>query len=108
MTKKIGRNQNTNDESGISSPITLNTTTSTVLAVANPDRIAFHVGNNDANAGAWIKLQAASVDNDMKGIFLNRAVRGDNHWDMSPDNIYTGEISAIANTAPVDVYVTEY
>ena len=104
----IGRTQNTNDEANIPSSITLNATTSTKIADANTRRIFFHVNNNTASDAIWIKLQAASVDNDKKGIYLQKKDLPDGRWQMPPDNIYTGEISAIADSGTPDVFVTEY
>jgi len=51
-----------------------------------------------------LKLQAASVDNNAKGIFIGR----DSYWEMPADNIYTGEISAIAVSGTPSVNVTSY
>ena len=104
----IGRNININDTATVADGITLNATTSTVIAVANADRIFFHVDNNFSDKAVWIKLQAAGVDNDDKGIFLNEKEKGATKWEMPPDNIYTGEISAIADDGNPTIYVTEY
>jgi len=104
MAKKIGRNINTNDTGTISSAITLNATTSTTIQAANSSRIFFRI-DNSSTKDVWLKLQAASVDNDKKGIFLKRL--GD-FWEMPPDNIYTGEISAIAVNDVPEVFATEY
>ncbi len=108
MAKRIGRNINTDDEATVSSGITLNSTTSTVISVADPNRLFFFVDNNFSDKASWIKLQAASVDNDKKGIFLNEKEKGKTSWAMPPDNIYTGEISAIADSGNPIIYVTEY
>ena len=108
MALEIGGNTNTNDTAVVADGITLNATTSTIIAAANTDRIFFHVDNNFSDKAVWIKLQAASVDNDDKGIFLNEKEKGVTKWEMPPDNIYTGEISAIADEGAPVVYVTEY
>jgi len=108
MTFVIGRNTNRNDTASVPAGIILNATTSTVIAAANADRMFFHVDNNFSDKAVWIKLQAASVDNDDKGIFLNEKEKGVTKWEMPPDNIYTGEISAIADDGNPTVYVTEY
>ncbi len=52
----------------------------------------------------WLKLQSASTDNDKKGIIL---LSGD-YFEMSADNVYPGEISAIVESGTEDVYITEY
>ena len=108
MTKRINKNRNTNDEATLSDAIVLSNTTSTKIANANPNRIFFYVTNNGAADAIWIKLQAASTDNDQKGIFLNEKEKGRTSWQMPSDNIYTGEISAIAVDGNPIVYVTEY
>lgn len=103
MTKSIGRNRNTNDESTLSDAIALNDTTSVKIADANPDRTFFNISNTTGKQ-VWLKYQAASVDNDKKGI----AVWARTGRDMTPDNWYTGEISAIADSGTPDVNVTEH
>jgi len=102
MTRKIGRTRNFNDEATITS-VTLNSSTSTTISIVNISRIYFFV-QNDSRVDLYIKLQEASVDDDKKGIKLSA---GD-AWEMLADNIYKGEISAIADIAPADVIVTEY
>ena len=102
--KKIGRNRNTNDTAEISDGIPINQNTSTVIAPANPERSFIHINNDGENKESWIKLQAASIDNDMKGIFL----KGRSDWQMPMDNIYTGEISAIGAVGTSTLYITEY
>ena len=108
MAKKIGRNFNRNDLATVSAGITLNSTTSTVIAAADLNRIFFYVDSNFPEKACRIKLQAAIADNDQKGIFLNEKEKGKTHWEMPSDNIYTGEISAIAVDGAPLVYVTEY
>ena len=58
----------------------------------------------------WIKLQPTGTDNDKKGIILSKRTDGigDNSWESGDDNIYTGEICAIADSDSPKVYVTEY
>lgn len=111
MTLITGRNVNINDTASITS-VVLNATTATKIADANGDRLTFHVNNNDENSAVWIKLQITSLDNDKKGIFLSRNIAaagpGRSLYDMLPDNIYIGEISAIAETGTPTVYITEY
>lgn len=104
------RARNHNSVASISSAIILNGTTSTKIANANSERMYFYVTNNSSVNGVWIKLQAASGDNDKKGIYLAPApaVGQCSFWEMPVDNIYTGEISAIAVADSPDVYVTEY
>lgn len=105
MTKTVGRNTNVNDTAILSDAIALNASTSVTLSAGGTvlPRVFFAVSNN-TNKEVWIKLQAASVDDDKKGIFLPR----NSYWEMIADSLYTGEISAIANSGTPDVYVTEY
>ena len=104
----IGRNRNVNETAVLSGPITINSSTSTVVVVANTNRIFLHISNNDNAIGFWLKLQAASVDDEMNGIFISSKVGSIPFWEMPADNIYTGEISAIAESGTFDIFVTEY
>ncbi len=106
MVARIESTRNTNEAATVSTGIALNATTSTVIAAANPNRIFFSANNNDSVQAAWLKLQAASADDDKKGIFLPK--KGGLPWDMPTDNIYTGEISAVADAGTPVVYFTEY
>lgn len=107
MAKTIGRNINFNDTATLSSAIALNSTTSTKIgdSVVLPSqlRIFFSVSNN-SNKDIWIKMQADSVDNDKKGIFVPR----NGYWEIPMDNVYHGEISAIADSGSPSIYITEY
>jgi hypothetical protein len=103
MTKTIGRNLNVNIEAVLSGAISLNALTSTTIITANGNRIFFAITNNGAK-NIWLKLQAASVDNDKKGIYIPKQT----YWEMPMDNIYTGEISAISISGTPDIYYTEY
>lgn len=102
------RTKNTNDVANISGAILLDALTSVKIADANPDRIFFCVNNDDGVQAVFIKLQAASIDNIAKGIFLTRKTGSHIAWQMPSDNIYTGEISAIAVAGTPSVFVTEY
>lgn len=108
MTATLERTQNLNDAASVNSGVTLNGTTSVKIADANPTRIYFYVTNDGSSEEAWIKLQAASIDNGKKGIFLNKKAIYRNDWEMALDNVYTGEICAIAVAGTPTVFVTEY
>jgi len=106
MARTIGRNINFNDEAVLSDGITLNATTSTTVAASVTSsnlRINFTFTNNSTK-DVWLKLQAASKDNDQKGIFLAKGAI----YEMPTDNIYHGEISAIAASGSPVIYVTEF
>jgi len=104
MSARIGRNRNMNDIAVSIAGVTINSSTSVLIAAANPNRIYFHVNNDSSPKDSWIKLQPSSTDNDKKGIFLS----GSSSWEMQPDNIYTGEISAIRNKTTSTLYIKEY
>ena len=101
--KTIGANLNITDVATLSSAISLNTSTSVLVQASNIDRIYFSISSPDSHA-IWLKLQAASVDNDKKGIYIPK----NGFWEMQPDDKYTGEICAIADTGTPSVYTTEY
>lgn len=103
----IDRVRNIHDESTVSSAVNA-TGTSVTIAAANERRVYFSVNNGNGSEACWIKLQAASVDDVKKGIFLAEKGEGMTFWEMPEDNIYTGEISVIRENSNVDVYVTEY
>ena len=104
----IGRNRNVNPTANVPDAIALNTSTSTIIAAANPDRTYFIVCNPNEGMDAFIKLQPASTDNDKKGIPLSRIIRAQSRWEMPRDNIYPGEISAIADNGALEIFITEY
>jgi len=108
MTVHRGRTFNTNTEATVTA-IPLNSSTSTVISAANPDRLFFYVNNGvEPDKACWIKLHAASLDNTKHGILLHEGEKGVGDWAMPVDNAYTGEISAIADDSNCTVYVTEY
>ena len=92
----------------MSAGVTLTNVATVKIADANPNRKFFRVCTNGDSKPVWIKLQAASVDDDKKGIWIERRAGSINFWEMQPDKIYTGEISAIADSVDVDVFTTEY
>ncbi len=108
MAKNVGRNINISDTATLSSAITLNSTTSVKISDSvdisiAPARTVFTV-SNPSSKQIWIKFEAASVDNDKKGI----AVYPRTVYEMPIDDVYTGEISAIADSGTPDIYVTQY
>lgn len=99
--KHIGRNININDDPTIAL-VSLNSSTSTIVAAGNPDRMKFAVSNL-SNKDIFLKEQAASVDDDKKG----HLIRSMGYWEMIPDNVYTGEFSAIAKSGTAQISYTE-
>ena len=115
MVKRIGNNRNTTDITS-QTIVALTANVSTVIIPANPDRIYFSVCLDCSVTPPiciFVKLQAASIDNNLIGEVLFRDQSANDsvtqmRWEMPSDNIYTGEICAITASADVDVYVTEY
>ena len=107
MVKDTGRNRNSNDEADTNSFL-LNPTVAIIIQAANDDRMYFTVNNNAVGKGVWIRLYPAAQDNIKHGIYLSEKEKDGNFWEMPADNVYTGEISAIANEVGSTVYTTEY
>jgi len=84
--------------------VALNSTTSTKILDASECRQFVSITNLNNAVGAYIKLQAADLDDDKKGIYLV----GINTWEMDTTKVYTGEISAIAATDSPTFSITEY
>lgn len=108
MPHTIGRNRNTNEAANVNAGIVVNAVTSTKILDANPNRVALHINNNAGIRPCWIKLQDTDTDDIKKGIFLAASNKGISQWDMSPDNIYTGEICAMSDSGTEIIYATEY
>lgn len=106
MTATVGTSTNTNTAAILSDAIPLNGMTSTTILAAqapgDTPRIKVIIQNSGAT-GAWIKFQAASVDDDKKGVRIPRELF---LTVLSGSDIYTGEISAIADAGNPSVYVT--
>lgn len=107
MVKFFGKTITTSDESRVEKYI-LNTSTSTTISPADPNRIFFYVIVVGTNAEAHIKLQAASIDNDQKGILISTKPDKDSFWKMNEEFMYVGEISAIAVAGTPSIFVVEY
>ena len=114
MAVKRGRNSNTNDAATISTQ-PIDSVTAVMVAAANPDRIfleiSLSVGITDIDA--YVRLYPAGTDDIKKGSVLTRRTASNDAlfspvWRMSPDNIYTGEISMISASGTFDIHVTEY
>lgn len=82
--------------------ITLNSTTTTKILDANPDRLDYTV-SNDNGQSVWVKEQAASVDNLKEGVI----VFGRSVGVFDGPCIYTGEVSAIAVNGSPTIKVVE-
>lgn len=95
------------DVDRISDAILLNATTSVKIADAKVDNEARRttVISNPSNVGVFVKEQAASVDDDKKGIYLPAKSRLTLY---DTGTVYNGEMSAIAEFNNPDIYVVEH
>ncbi len=107
MSHQTGRNANTSTEA-VTASVTLNTTTAVTIATVNEDRIHFEVNNNGSALGFWVRLYPAAQDDLKHGIWITPKTGSRPFWEMPNDNIYTGEISAIAEMDSPTAYTTEY
>tara|TARA_R110002096_G_C14430876_1_gene709889 strand:+ start:157 stop:501 length:345 start_codon:yes stop_codon:yes gene_type:complete len=114
MASIRGRNTNSNSEATVTT-YEVNPGTATTVAAANPDRmylsVALDVGTTARHA--YVRLYPAGTDNIKKGDPLAVETDGNDNiftlvWRMTPDNVYTGEVSVITTVGTFDVHVTEY
>ena len=91
------------NKTATNSSVALNATTFTQLAAGNPNRLFFSVAN-DTSVNVWVNLCTAADGVDNTGIWLPAG----SIWQMSPDGVYTGEISAIAASGTPSVKVCYY
>lgn len=113
MTKKVGNNRNFQDTS-VTTTVTVNSLTATVLAPANPDRLWVRISldSGTLNQEVFVREYPAATDNNKAGELLIREISS-NHSLFKPcyytfaDNVYTGEISGIADAGTFNVHVTE-
>lgn len=113
MTKRLDRVINKTDEP-TTTTVTLNDTTAVVLAAANPQRMYLRVSLDSGldNTEAFVREYPAAQDDLKRGEILMREISA-NHSLYKPtyytftDNVYTGEVSAIAVAGTFDVHVTE-
>jgi hypothetical protein len=119
--RTIGRNRNTTDTASIVSKITINSSTATTIAAANPNRIFFEVFappvgvSNNHDYCAFLRPYPAAQDNVAHGAWIGSYQVGNDslfkgEWRMPSDNIYTGEFSAILCTgqSDINIYIVEY
>ena len=106
--KSIGQNVSQTDVAeSISVPIVVGTLVSvTILASEGltegepSQRVLIYI--TARSQGIWVKPQQASIDNDKKGFWVPK----DGWIIFDSTAMITGEISAIADLAAADVYVT--
>lgn len=106
--KTIGQTTAHTDEAiQIGSGISVGSGTSVTILVGElvaegkqPQRMLIAITSE--NKDVWIKFQKASVDNDKKGIFLEK----EETLVLEASGMYFGEISAIADSSTATIYVT--
>lgn len=111
--KRMDRVHNSTDEA-VTTTVNINSVTATVIAPANPNRMYVRVSldSGATNTEAFIREYPATTDNLKKGELLMREISS-NHSLFKPmyftftDNVYTGEISAIAVAGSFDLHITE-
>lgn len=104
MPLNIGSRINSNDVA-VKTDIPLNSSTSTMVKAASTsvDFIYLRIENPN-NQGVWVKLQAASVDDNKDWFFVPRLT----FWPMPKGNLYLGEISAIADSGTPTIQLIIY
>ncbi|MBL4820129.1 MAG: hypothetical protein JKY98_03925 [Gammaproteobacteria bacterium] len=103
MADRIGQNINVKDKAVLSGNIALNSSTAVTIQAIDLRRIFWSVSNPE-NFAIYVKLQAASIDNDKNGIYI----AGNGYWEMPSGDKYTGEICAIAASDTPEVFTTQY
>jgi len=99
--KRIGGNLNTTDKAELIVDVVLNTSTAVTITVANTERIGLVV-TNPTNRDVWLQFRngGATFSN------AERLLRGEKY--TMPNNIYHGEIKAIADMGTPTITVLEY
>ncbi len=103
MGRTTGRNVNSNDAALVKEGVELNNTNWVKIADANPKRLSFTAAIL-SNQEILVILAPVSAGHVAKGIPVARNFP----YKMDTDNVYTGEISALAIVDSPVVYVTEY
>ena len=102
MTQRVGKSTNFNDSPIINAGVTINASTSTaLLTLTQQDSLL--ILTNDGNQDAWVKMQAASVDNNKRGFLLYKGTTTELVLDFVRTNV---EVSAIARNGNTDIYTT--
>ena len=99
---KIGKNRNVNASPVLGSGVALNSSTSTALLTTTLQD-SMLIFTNDGNQDAFVKLQAASVDNDKKGFII---YKGTTATLVLEHVAYPGEVSAITKNGSTTMYTT--
>ncbi len=103
MTQMIGKNTNINTAAVIGAGVTATASTSSTLVTLTKDD-SILILTNDSNQDAWVKMQAASVDNVKKGFLLYKGTTTELNLDASTR--FVGEVSIIAANGNTKVHTT--
>ena len=113
MAKKIGSNRNVTDET-TTATVTINSVTATTILAANADRMYARISldSGSTNTECFVREYAAATDNNKAGEILVRITSGNDNlykpmYSTMADNVYTGEISAIAVAGTFDLHIIE-
>lgn len=101
INKTIGGNRNRSDKANKIADIALNTSTATTLVAEDEARIFFSISNTSSN-DVWLQFNE-ETDGFENAIYLPKK----SYWEMH-DNLYFGEIKAIAVSGSPTVTIMEY
>ena len=107
MGMKRESTSNTNSDAVVSS-VALNNTTAVVLLAADIERLFFEINNNDSTKDFWVRFYPAATDNIKQGIFITSKTGSRTSFQMLRATMYTGEISAIADTDSPTAFITSF
>lgn len=115
MAFNKGRSVNFNDTAVVTT-VSINSVTATKLVDANPERMFLNIALSNVdvnNISVFIRLFAALTNNNKEGMPIGVFRMGNNNiykidWTMPPDNVYTGEVSAITTLGTTTLNITEY
>ncbi len=109
-----GRNINSNTEASVR-VVEINSVTATTIAIANNERISFCtcLAPDTVDVDVVIRYYPSAQDNSFVGDTLTRHTAGNANLFrpvhcMDKDNMYYGEISAMALNGTHDLFITEY
>ena len=104
MGKMLGKNRNSNDTAVLGAGIPMNAATSTtIVTLVRTDSMM--IMTNDGNQDLFVKLQAASVDNDKKGFILFKGTTST--LDLEAVT-FVGEVSGITKNGLTTIYTTVF
>lgn len=112
MAQEIKRVRNATDTATVTT-VEINSVTATTLLSANPRRMYARVYLDPTSDNiAYVREYPSATDNDKHGDVLVRDTVSNNSifkgsYSTMPDNVFTGEISAISESGTFNLYVIE-